>query len=41
MKKILASILLISFIICCSNFNSNNDQKPKRRYGEKILVYIR
>jgi len=40
MKKILASLLLISSIMCSSNFDSNNKEKPKHRYGEKILVFI-
>ena len=42
MKKILASLLLVSSIMCCSNFDSNNQEKANKRhkYGEKILVLI-
>lgn len=40
MKKILASFLLITSIMCFSKFESNDQEKPKHRYGEKILVLI-
>jgi hypothetical protein len=38
MKKILASLLLITSIMCSSKLDFNNEQKTKHRYGEKILV---
>lgn len=41
MRKILASLLLISSLMCCNSFESDNHQKAKHRYGEKILVFIR
>lgn len=42
MKKVLASLLLVSSIMCCSNFHSNNQENAnkKHRYGEKILVLV-
>lgn len=40
MKKILASLLLISSMMFSTNLNSINQEKPKHRYGEKILVFI-
>lgn len=42
MKKVLASLLLITSVMCCNNFDSNNQEKAnkKHRYGEKILVLV-
>lgn len=41
MKKVLASLLLLTSIVCCSSFDANNQQKTKHRYGEKILVFAK
>lgn len=42
MKKTLASLLLVTSIMCCSNFSSSNQEKANKRhkYGEKILVLL-
>lgn len=42
MKKVLASLLLVTSVMCFSKASLNNQENvnKRHRYGEKILVLI-